>query len=301
MINDFEDFCTWVFVIVDDICQEIEPIYKRPGPKPKCSDSELIAMTLIGECRGWHMETEMLSYWHEYKHLFPTIPSQSRYNRRRRNLMHRINLIRQVILRSLDLSRDRQCIIDSLPIPVVQFHLVPSSTGDWKAYGAAFGKVITKKQTIFGYKIHMLIAMNGLILDFELAPANCTDLKAGFELLCEHTDLDVIGDKGYISAQKAAELLHNNRIRLLTIPRSNMKQQPSGSFKHLHNTIRQLIETVNAQLSGQFGIEKNYAHTFWGLCARLYSKLTAHTLCIYINRLLGNPDFLQIKALAFPN
>jgi len=301
MINDFEDFCTWVFVIVDDICQEIAPIYKRPGPKPKCSDSELIAMTLIGECRGWHMETEMLSSWHEYKHLFPYIPSQSRYNRRRRNLMHRINLIRRVILRSLDLSRDRQCIIDSLPIPVVQFHLVPSSTGDWKAYGATFGKVITKKQTIFGYKIHMLIAMNGLILDFELAPANCTDLKAGFELLCEHTDLDVIGDKGYISAQKAAELLHNNRIRLLTIPRSNMKQQPSVSFKHLHNTIRQLIETVNAQLSGQFGIEKNYAHTFWGLCARLYSKLTAHTLCIYINRLLGKPDFLQIKALAFPN
>ena len=42
-------------------------------------------------------------------------------------------------------------------------------------------------------------------------------------------------------------------------------------------------------------------HTFWGLCTRLISKLTAHTLCIYINRLLGKPDFLQIKALAFPN
>lgn len=301
MINDFEDFCTWVFVIVDDIWKEIEAIYKRPGPKPKCSDSELIAMTLIGECRGWHMETEMLCNWQEYKHLFPNIPSQSRYNRRRRNLMHMINLMRQVILRSLDLSRDRQCIIDSLPIPVVQFHLVPSSTGDWKAYGATFGKVITKKQTIFGYRMHLLIAMNGLILDFELAPANCTDLEAGFELLCEHTDLDVIGDKGYISAQKAAELLQMNRIRLRTIPRSNMKQQASDTFKHLHNTIRQLIETVNAQLAGQFGIEKNYAHTFWGLCARLYSKLTAHTLCIYINRLLGKPDFLQIKALAFPN
>jgi hypothetical protein len=300
MINDFEDFCTWVFVIVDDIWKEIEPIYKRPGPKPKCSDSELIAMTLIGECRGWHMETEMLSYWQEYRHLFPNIPSQSRYNRRRRNLMHMINLIRQVILKSLDLSHDRQCIIDSLPVPVIQFHLVPSSTGDWKAYDAAFGKVITKKQTIFGYKMHMLIAMNGLILDFELAPANYTDLEVGFELLCEHTDLEVIGDKGYISAQKAAELLHHNRIKLLTIPRSNMKQQVSDHFKYLHNAVRQLIETVNAQLSGQFGIETNYAHTFWGLCTRLYSKLTAHTLCIYINRLLGKPDFLQIKALAFP-
>jgi hypothetical protein len=26
-----------------------------------------------------------------------------------------------------------------------------------------------------------------------------------------------------------------------------------------------------------------------------------HTLCIYINRLLGKPEFLQIKSLAFPN
>jgi hypothetical protein len=29
--------------------------------------------------------------------------------------------------------------------------------------------------------------------------------------------------------------------------------------------------------------------------------LTAHTLCIYLNRLLGNADFLQIKQVAFPN
>ena len=85
------------------------------------------------------------------------------------------------------------------------------------------------------------------------------------------------------------------------IPRINQKQQIPEALKHLHNAIRQLIETVNSQFSGQFGIENNYAHTFWGLCTRLYSKLTAHTLSIYINRLLGKPDFLQIKALAFPN
>jgi hypothetical protein len=69
----------------------------------------------------------------------------------------------------------------------------------------------------------------------------------------------------------------------------------------LHNAIRQLIETVNGQLSGLFAIEKNFAHAFWGLCTRLYIKLTAHTFCIYINRLLGKADFLQIKSLAFTN
>ena len=300
MINDFEDFCTWMYAIIDDLWQQIEPLFKRPGPKPECSDSELMTLALVGECRGWDVETEMLSYWQEHRDMFPNIPSQSRFNRRRRNLMLAFNLIRRSVLQVLDLAQDTQCVIDSLPVPTVQFYLVPGSTGDWKAQGAAYGKVSSRNETIFGYKLHLLITVGGLILDFELAPANATDLKVGVEMLEEHTDLDVLGDKGYISAKYAAKLWRKNRVRLRTIPRRNQKMQLSSYAKKAHNSIRQIIETVNGQLSEQFNIEKNHAHTFWGLCARLYTKLTAHTLCIYINRLLGKPDFLQIKALAFP-
>ncbi len=300
MITDFDDFCTCMYMIVDDIWKQIAPMFKRPGPAPVCSDSELITMALVGECRRWDQETEMLSYWQEHKNLFPHIPSQSRFNRRRRNLMYAFNLIRQITLRLLDVAQDHQCVIDSLPIPVVQFHLVPSSTGDWAAYDAKFGRVSSKKQTIFGYKLHMLVTLGGVILDFELAPANATDLQVGFEMLSEHTDLDVIGDKAYISAEKAAELRRYNRIRLQTLPRRNQKHQLPRAVRRTINAVRQIIETVNGQLDDQFNIETNHAHTFWGLCTRLYTKLAAHTLCIYLNRLLGNPDFLQIKSLAFP-
>jgi hypothetical protein len=87
---------------------------------------------------------------------------------------------------------------------------------------------------------------------------------------------------------------------LLTLPRKNQKRQVSRQARKLFNTLRQMIETVNGQLSEQFHLQVNHAHTFYGLCARLYTKLAAHTLCIYINRLLGEPDFLQIKSLAFP-
>lgn len=301
MIHDFEDFCTYVFVIVDDILQELAPVLKRPGPAPDCSDSELITMTLVGECRGWDVETDLLSTMREHTDLFPCIPSQSRFNRRRRNLMFVINLIRRTLLGWLDLAQDRQCLIDSLPVPVVQFYLVPSSTGDWQAHGARFGKVPSKNQTIFGYKLHLLVTLGGVILDFELAPANATDLAVGFELLSQHTDLEVLGDKAYISAPKAAELWQGNRLRLHTLPRRNQKRQVPPEVKRLFNAVRQIIETVNGQLSEQFNIETNHAHTFWGLCTRLYSKLTAHTLCVFINRLFGKPDYLQIKALAFPN
>lgn len=302
MINDFNDFCTWMYVIVDDIWLKIAPFFKRPGPAPECPDSELLAMTLIGECRGWDLETEMLSQWQEHRDLFPVIPTQSRFNRRRRGLMQAFNLIRRVILQCLDVAQDRQCVVDSLPLPMVQFRLVPfaPSSSNWKAYGSTFGKVPSKKQTIFGYKLHLLIAMNGVILDFELAPANECDLAVGFELLSEHTDLHVLGDKAYLGAEKATHLWQHNRIQLTTLPRRNQQKQLPHALRRLYNSIRQMIETVNAQLSSQFHIEVNHAHSFWGLCTRLYTKLAAHTLCIYINRLIGKPAFLHIKALAFP-
>jgi hypothetical protein len=300
MITDFEDFCLYVYVIIDDLCQQLAPMLRRPGPPPQFSDSELIALCLVGECKGWDVETEMLSNMRAHQALFPHLPEQSRFNRRRRKLMWVINGLRQRLLSQLEIAQDGQCIIDSLPIEVVHFHLVPSCRGDWGAYEATFGKVTTKKQTIYGYKLHMLMTLSGLILDFELAPAHVSDLTVGAELLAEHTDLLVIGDKGYISVPQAAELLEHNRIQLHTLPRRNQKSQLPAHLKHLFNAARQMIETVNGQLTEQFNIETNHAHSFGGLCARLYTKLTAHTLCIYINRLLGKPDFLQIKALAFP-
>ena len=301
MINNFDDFCLYVFCIVDDITKQLAPFLKRPGPEPSCSDSELMAMCLISECKGWDVETELLSNFRAHRDLFPNIPTQSRFNRRRRNLMFTFNWIRRILLSWIDLSQDSHCVIDSLPIPVVQFHLVPSSTGDWRAYEANFGKVASKKLTIFGYKLHLLVTLGGLILDFVLAPANATDLAVGVGLLADHTDRLVLGDKAYVSAAAAAELWHQNRIRLQTLPRRNQKKQMPSFTRRLINQVRQMIETVNAQLESQFNIETNHAHTFWGLCTRLYSKLTAHTMCIYINRLLGKADFLQIKALAFPN
>jgi len=173
MINNFDDFCLWTYVVVDEVWQRIAPLFRRPGPAPDCSDSELLTLVLVGECRGWAMETEFLSQWREHRDLFPVLPSQSRLNRRRRQLTDAFNLIRRAILGLLDAAADHQGVIDSLPVPALAFHLVPGSSAkaDWQAAGAAFGKhpqagTRTKKQTIFGYKLHLLITMGGVILDF---------------------------------------------------------------------------------------------------------------------------------------
>jgi IS5 family transposase len=303
MIADFEDFCLYLYVLVDDLWAQIGWRYRRPGPAPACSDSELITLVLAGECRGWDQETDLLAAWQAYRHLFPVLPERSRLNRRRRALQHAINDLRRVVLTALDLAGDRQAVIDSLPVPVLHFHLVPSSpnTSTWRAAGAAFGKVCSKKQTIFGYKLHLLVTLGGVILDFTLAPANEHDLTVGADMLADHEDLLVLGDKAYYSAPVAAALWAERGVRLFALPRANQRATLPPAVVALHTRCRQIIETVNGQLSEQLHLEVNHAKTFAGLSARLYSKLTAHTLCIYLNRLLGHPDYLQIKGLAFAN
>ena len=51
MITQFDDFCLWIYCLVDDACQQLAIYFHRPGMRPLCSDSEVIAMVLIIECR----------------------------------------------------------------------------------------------------------------------------------------------------------------------------------------------------------------------------------------------------------
>jgi len=60
MITQFDDFCLWAYVVVDEIWQQICPLFRHPGPQSKCSDSELITLALVGECRGWDKETDLI-------------------------------------------------------------------------------------------------------------------------------------------------------------------------------------------------------------------------------------------------
>jgi hypothetical protein len=302
MITNFEDFCLMCYVVIDDCYRALPAAVKPRGEVAVCSDSELLTMALVAECMGWTTEPAATSRWREHRALFPHQPDRTRFNRRRRALTDALLLIRQRLLALLDYAADRQCAIDSLPVPVISFHLVPgaASAGDWRAHGADYGKVVTKKQTIFGYKLHLLVTLNGVIRDFVLAPASVNDHLVAPDVLAAAHDLVVLGDKGYIDAALAHALRDAQGVTLATPTRRNQRTQRDPAFVRLLNSFRQIIETVNGQLTEQFTIGRHHARTFWGLCARLASKLTAHTLCIYLNRLAGKAAALQINALAFP-
>ncbi len=180
MIASFDDFCLWTYCLVDDWWPRIAPACHRPGPPPICSDPEVVTMALVAECCGWDQETEAVSRWAAHRDLFPCQPERSRFNRRRRQLAGAINALRRLILGELDLARDRTCVLDSLPVPVIRFHLVPASNhAEWQAFAARFGKVPSKKLTIFGYKLYLLTTLTGVIRDFVLTPANVSECRPG--------------------------------------------------------------------------------------------------------------------------
>jgi hypothetical protein len=300
-ITSFDDFCLWMYCLIDDGWKTIAHHFQRPGPKPtSCSDSELLTVAIVSECCGWDVERDLPSRWQAHRDLFPHLPSPSRFNRRRRALQQAFDLLRQWALTQLDLAADPQCILDSVPIEVVEFHHAPRASRQWAVYGASFGKVSAKQRTIYGYKLHVLMTVSGVLLDWSLTGAHERDLPAGTDLLQAYSQRVVIADKAYISSAVSADLLSQRQLRLLTWPRRNQRQQlPQRLYKPFQD-LRRRIETVNSQLCEQFALERNHALSFFGLVTRLATKLAAHVLCVLLNRLLDHPDCLHIKQLAFP-
>ena len=302
MIPDFAELCLMLFVMIDDHYRALPASLKPRGEQAGCSDSELLTMLVVGECMGWQRETEHVSYWARHRDLFPHQPDRTRLNRRRRALVVTLATLRGRVLAALDLARDRQCVVDSLPVPVMGYHLVPgaNNANAWRSWGADVGWIASKKQRLFGYRLHLLVTLGGVILDYVLAPASAHDVAVAPELLGGHDDLVVLGDKGYLSAPLAHALREEQAVNLLTPPRRNALRPPPSGHVSLWNGLRQMVETVNAQLTEQFEIGRHGAHTFGGLAARLETKLTAHTLGIALNWQLGKAAWLQIKPLAFP-
>lgn len=291
MIQDFPDLCPYVYVLVDELYQALAaPHDQRPGPRSAFSDSAVITLTLLGldEERAF-----LRSLARNHPTLFPRLPERSRYHRRRRQLSEVTNRIRAGLMR-LTLGRlapeERGlCVIDRLPVPVLGFH---HARGEHRWYGEAdYGRVAAKRQTIFGYKRHLLITHGGLILDFALAPANHSD-----PALTEQR-LTVLGDKGDSNAARQGLLAWRNDLTLLTPRRKNQRAPLPAALTATINHFRQLIATVNSQLAGQFHLQRNQAKAVSGLCARVQAKLTAHTLGVYLNCLLGRP-LLALKDLA---
>ncbi len=195
MIGDVVDLCTYVYVVTDAVYhQTVAPYDTRPGPRSGFSDSELLTVSVVAELLGLDAETRCLaSLRRNHPTLFPLLPERSRYNRRRRQLAEVTNRIRGAIMARLWRVREAEggtlCAIDSVPVPAVGCHHARHAH---RWYGeAAYGRVASKKQTVYGCTLHLLLSRCGLIRDFALVAANEADGTLAEQLLIDKAGLTV--------------------------------------------------------------------------------------------------------------
>ncbi|KAA6339037.1 hypothetical protein EZS27_013005 [termite gut metagenome] len=104
---------------------------------------------------------------------------------------------------------------------------------------------------------------------------------------------ELIGDKGYISADYRADLFNQSQIKLSVPTRKNQLVQVELSKPKRRKQKR--IETLFPQFKGQFSMNTNFAKTFGGLATRILLKITELTMIQYLNLVLFNRNMNSIK------
>lgn len=301
-IDTFEDFILTAYVIIDDLYLQYVPnfiAHRRHAKKAKLSDSEIITIGICGELIGIDSENAWFSFVkRNYRHLFPNIGSRSRFNRTRRALLQITELLREKLLSVFSISNSKYLIVDSFPLPVCKFGRARYCRC-FRTDGAAYGRCASKKETYFGYKVHVLLTLEGFITSFEITPASVDDREGLRDLISGRSGLIILGDKGYLGEAFIQELKQQG-ICLMPLKRSNAKNNWSKPVRQLIFRLRRRIETVFSQLCEQLNAERVLAKSFTGLCTRLINKILAHNLCLILNHLFDKEfDIGKIKQLIF--
>ncbi len=293
---------TTLFTIVDDAMKGsavIQAILKRPGPAPSLSDSEVVTIALYQELIGEPREDHFFRLHAEpLRAYFPGLNERSRYNRRKRDLWSVIVAVRiclQIVLDALQL--EETAVIDSAPVPCVGYKR--SKANSDFAGKADYGVCSSRAMKYFGFKLHTIVSLTGVVMSFLLTPANRYDNQPVVELLdsFSHHFKCLLGDGAYNDAALQNTLSQHRCVQLLAPTKTNQESPRSPEAQKQLNRLRLICETVNAQLQEQMHLSKHYAKSTWGAMTRIAAKLTAHSVGMMVNQLLDRP-LLHLAGLA---
>lgn len=293
---------TTIFTIVDDVMKGspmIQQTLDRPGPAPSLSDSELVTIALYQELIGEPREDHFFRLHQEQlRRYFPGLNERSRYNRRKRDLWSVILAVRislQIVLDALQL--EETAAVDSAPVPCVGYKRAKQAS-DFVGT-ADYGVCSSKAMKYFGLKLHGVVSFTGVVMGFLLTPASRYDNQPVVELLdsFSHHLKRLLGDGAYNDAALQTFLEQYRSLELLAPTKVNQQPVRSKQAQKQLNRLRLICETVNAQLQEQLHLSKHYAKSTWGVMTRIAAKVTAHSVGMMVNKLLGR-SLLRLADLA---
>ena len=276
-LAETEEALTVLFCLIDDAYAHLNPHGARRYESIKrLADSEVIALALFQQLRGVESQRSFLRDAERFfSHLFPGVVGlhPSSFHRRLRKLRRFLEPLRREVLSEM-VGDPETLLVDSTLLSVLHPRQVSQGAGFSGAAWVRWGSF-----SVYGVKLHLICATNGVPLSYELTPANVADVCLAEELineaaLGERVARKLLGDLAYRS-KELREALAEVGILLNTAPSERRRG------------LRQRIEIAISSLKRVFGLGETLATTLVGLATRIAAKICAYTYAFLINRKLG--------------
>jgi hypothetical protein len=217
-------------------------------------------------------------------HLFPKLPRQPGYWKRRRRCTEHIDWLIAMFAQDSPGFYDQLVLIDSTPVECGR-----SVDTAWRSQlqpACAHHYSRSHSRWFWGMRLHLLAAPDGTPRAAILASADEQERDVALRLLQRglHGGELVIADKGY-AGKDFEETVAQRFSATIIRPR---RADERGPGPHIA-PIRQCIESIFWTLKDRLGLERHRARTLHGLRARIAAKLLALAAGVWLNHYLGRP------------
>ena len=281
MDADLDPLLTAVYVTADDLLPE------KPGnAKRSVTDAEVVTLCVAQAIMGIPSDRRFLKVASKHlRHLFPTIPGQAGYFKRRRRLTDTLEWLMSVFASQSPGFYDDLLLVDSTPLECARSRETVKRSA--LADAADYGYCRSHSRFFWGFRMHALFAPDGTPRAVTVASPKRDEREVALELLARthrRGGETLIGDKGY-AGRAFAEAVSDMHA---TILRPRHKDEP-GKGPHLA-PIRQRIESIFWSCKGTLTLERHGARTLPGLRERILQRLLTLAAAIALNHQLGRPS-----------
>lgn len=275
------DLFVHVYVLIDDAIRDrLVPIPPRPGPRPACSDSEVLTLAVVRHLlarpseAGWLAEVRR-----DWAHLFPHLPAQSEYNRRVRWLWGAFELLRQHLAAQLPADAWQQVDTSALPVTHPSRVRGPDQWVGPAGLDAKFGRDAAHAEWLDGFRLAVRTDLDRrLVRAWGIVPAAVDERAVADDLLDDRPPpAGLLLDRGFIGRAWHAQQAERGTRVVVAHSRADRRRLPAAARRPVA-ALRNRVETSLGELTEQLGLARHHAHTFWGLLARTAATILAHTI-----------------------
>jgi hypothetical protein len=280
MDADLDLLCISVYCTADDLLPE-----RLGNARRRLSDAEIVTLSVAQVLMGIPSDRRFLrAARRQLGHLFPCLPSQDAFHKRRARLAETIEWLIGVFAAKSRGAADDLLLLDSTPVECGRS--VETVRRSQLADVCGYGYSKSHSRWFWGMRLHLACAPDGTPRAAALVAADRPEREVALTLLPRALSggETIVCDKGY-AGREFATAVEALGASVLRPPRQNEPQVGP----HLA-PIRQRIESVFWTCKDLLTLERHGARTPRNLFARVAIRLLALAACIQLNHQLGRPS-----------